>query len=253
LIVRLEGGMIDFQTLKSDQGKFEPGDNSIVFDKRRVPKLQVLNPQEEGKVEFWLELKEGLEQNDSRLRNPLIRNKVFLGQAQKEFVTKVNSKLGLTQQGYFQDEVFGNSGPLPPKVGEVTTYTIMWQVKNFYNEVKNARVKAILPLEVRLTGKIFPEDQTAKFAFDFQSREIVWELGDLEAGKGAAAPSAQIAFQLAFAPTISQIGQLATLINEAEVTGEDSWTGQMTKKTSPLINTALPNDPSMRPEMGRVE
>jgi hypothetical protein len=45
-------------------------------------------------------------------------------------------------------------------------------------------VKAVLPQEVELTGKIFPEDQTPKFTFDSQSREIVWDVGDLGQGVG---------------------------------------------------------------------
>lgn len=252
LIVRLEGDKIDFKTIKSNQGKFESGDNSIVFDGRQVPKLKFLDSQEDGKVEFWIEVKEGWNPNDPEAANPVIRDKIFISQAEKEFVTKISSALELSQKGYFQDEVFGNSGPIPPKVGEVTTYTIMWNAKNLYNEVKNARVKATLPPEVRLTGKIFPEEQTSKFAFDPQSREIVWELGDLRIGKDIN-PALNISFQIAFAPTLSQKGQIATLIGAAQVTGEDSWTEQTIKNTVPLIDTTLPDDSSVTEEMGKVK
>jgi len=242
LVTRLEGKTFDFQTLKSDFGDFEPGDNSIIFDWRRVSKLQFLDSQEEGKVEFWIELKKEWEISDSQDKNPVIKNSVYISQARKDFVAKVNSKLEIVQKGYFNDEVFGNSGSLPPKVGERTTYTILWQVKNYHSDVKNVKVKAILPEGVELTGKIFPEEEVSKFAFDSQSREIVWAVGDLERGVGILNPGPNLAFQIALTPNLSQKGQAPELIGQARITGEDSWTGQTLEATSPAINTTLPDD-----------
>ena len=63
---------------------------------------------------------------------------------------------------------------MPPKAGEETTYTLLWQAKNFYNDLENTKVKAVLPEECKLTGEIFPKE--AKLSFDFKSREIVWDI-----------------------------------------------------------------------------
>ncbi|MDI6591831.1 MAG: hypothetical protein QME61_02780 [Patescibacteria group bacterium] len=249
MINKLEGEAFDFQTLKSDLGNFEPGDDSIIFDWRRVPKLQYLAPMEEGKVEFWIKLKEDL----GNVKNPVLRNKVFISQIKQEFVTKISSKLEIVQKGYFQDEVFGNSGPLPPKVGEKTTYTIMWQVKNYYSDVKEVKVKAILPIQVNLTGKIFPEEETSKFAFDSESREIVWSVGDLERGKGVFTTAPNISFQIEFLPMESQKGQTPEIISQAEISGEDTWTETTLKSTAPAINTTLPDDETITEEMGIVQ
>ena len=224
LVARLEGKALDFQTLKSDSGNFQPGDNSIIFDWRKVPNLQFLDSQKEGKVEFWIELKKEWEMAGPQDKNPVIKNKIYLSQAQEEFITKINSKLAIEQKGYFQDEVFGNSGPIPPKVGETTTYTIIWQVKNYYNDVKDVKVKATLSKNVSLTGKIFPEEASGKFAFDLESREIVWNTGDLEMGSGILKPTQNISFQVALTPNSSQKGQAPILIQEAKISGEDTWT-----------------------------
>lgn len=250
LIVRLEGKAFDFQTIKSDLGNFEPGDNSIIFDWRKNPKLQFLDSQEEGKVEFWIELKKewGFTLQD---KNPVIKNNIYLGQARKEFVTKISSELKIVQKGYFQDEIFGNSGPLPPKVDETTTYTIIWQVKNYYNDVKNAKVKATLSREVQLTGKIFPED--SKLMFDTFSREIIWDIGEIEAGKGILNPVQTLAFQIAFTPDSFQKGQTVQLIGQAKIVAEDSWTGESLEALSPPINTTLPDDETVTEEMGVIQ
>jgi hypothetical protein len=239
LIVKLEGDF-DFDTLKNDLGRFNRDENKIIFDYTMVPELRRLLPMAEGKIEFWIKLKDEFEN-----KNPEIKNTISLDGFEEIFSNKVNSKVEISQKGYFSDEIFGNSGPLPPRVGETTTYTIMWQVKNWNNDLKNVKVKATLPPEVKLTGKIFPEDQASKFAFDPQSREIVWEIGDLVAGKGISEPGPNIAFQIALTPTIEQRGKAANLIGQAKVSAEDSWTESTLEKTSNPIDTTLPDDPTI--------
>ena len=246
MVNNLEGDAFDFQTIKSDYGDYQTGDSSIVFDWRRVSRLQYLAPLEEGKVDFWVKLKEDL----GNVKNPTLKNKVFIGQIKEEFVTKISSKMEVVQKGYFQDEVFGNSGSLPPKVGETTTYTIMWQIKNYYSDVKNAKVKAILPEGVELTGSIFPEEEVSKFSYDSQSKEVVWSVGDLERGFGITKPGLTLAFQIAFTPKESQRHQILNIINEARIIAEDSWTETTIQFSAPAINTLLPDDPTVTDENG---
>jgi len=241
MINQLEGEAFDFQTIKSDYGSFQAGDNSIVFDWRRVPDLQYLIPTEEGKVDFFIKLKDDL----GSVKNPVLRNKIFIGQVKEEFVTKIGSKLGIDQKAYFQDEVFGNSGPVPLQVGEATTYTIMWHIRNHYSDIKNAKVKAILPQNIELTGRVFPEPEFEKFTFDSQSREIVWLAGDLARGVGVTEPPLTIAFQISFTPAVYQRGQIPNIINEVQITAEDSWTQTIIKSSAPAVNTSLPNDPTI--------
>jgi len=249
MVSKLEGEAFDFQTIKSDFGQTQAGSDSIVFDWRRISKLQYLAPMEEGKVDFWLKLKDDL----GNVKNPILKNKVFIGELKEEFLTKISSKMEISQKGYFEDEIFGNSGFLPPKIGGATTYTIIWQIKNYYSDVKNAKVSATLPSQVSLTGKIFPEEATSKFSFDSQSREIVWLAGDLERGIGITKPFQSLAFQIIFSPDESQRGQTPEIIGQAKISGEDSWTESEISATSSSITTALPDDPTMKPEMGIVQ
>lgn len=237
LVAKLEGSAFDFQTLKAPSGDFESGDNSIVFDWRRVSDLQFLDAREEGKVEFWINLKSALGSQDV---NPVIRNKVYLSQARQEFVTKVNSKLEVLQKGYYQDEVFGNTGPTPPEVGRTTTYTIIWQAKNYYNDVSNTQIKAVLGQGVNLTGRIFPQD--AALTFDSSSREVIWKFNSLNAGKGVLDAGPSVSFQIAFIPAAYQKGQIPQIIGKATITGEDQFTNQIISAEALPVNTALPDD-----------
>ena len=249
LVNNLEGEAFDFNTLSSDSGNHQQGDNSIAFDWKKVSKLQYLLPLEEGKIEFWVKLREDL----GSVKNPILRNKVFVGQAKEEFVTKINSKMEIVQKGYFEDEVFGNSGPLPPEVGEITSYTIVWQIKNYYSNVNNVKVKAVLPENAELTGEIFPEEEISTFSFDSESREIVWSVGDVERGVGVSKDGKTLAFQIDFIPEESQQNKSPEIISEVKMTGEDSWTESTAEAISSAVYTNTLNDPGISEEMGVVK
>jgi len=251
LVSRLEGPF-DLESINSEFGRVNLTDRSIFWDWRDVPQLQFLAPGEEGRVEFWISLKREWEV-EAIQKNFVLKNKVSLSQVREEFKTKINSRLVILQKGFFQDEIFGNSGPIPPKVGQRTTYTIIWEVKNYYNDVGNVKVRAVLPPGVRLTGRIFPEEEKGKLVFDSESGETLWDVGEMLAGTGIFSPQKSLAFQIEFFPSENQKGLVATLVNEARILGEDKFTGMNLKTLAPAIDTTLPDDPSVGPEQGIVE
>ncbi len=256
LVSNLKGKPFNFDNVKVNDGEFNKGDNSIVWDWRDIPKLSFLDQGEEGMVEFWVEIKNNWEITASSEENFILRNEVLASEMKEDFETKVNSKLIASQKGYYQNEIFDNTGPIPPKVGEETTYTIVWQAKNYYNDLKNVRMRAELPGNVELTGKIFPEDQKSNFTFDVVSREIVWRVEDdniMEAGTGIFNSAPNIAFQVSLEPYSSQKGEKADIIRRAVIQGDDQWTDEIIRDEVSGIDTSLPDDSSVSGEEGEVE
>ena len=239
LALRLKGELFDFQTIRSDFGKSEAGDNSIIWDWRDVSKLRFLAPGEEGKVEFWVNLKKSYAYRGKQDKNLVLSDKITLSQVRREFTTKVNSILNLTQKGYIDDELFQSEGPMPPKVEEKSFFTIIWNVSNYYNDLQNVKVKAILPEGVELSGKIFPDDQAENMSFDSKSRELVWNIGDMSAGEGISGTKKMFAFQIALTPKLKDVGASMALIKEARIIGEDIWTGTIIEETAEFIDTCI--------------
>jgi len=250
LVDKLEGGMFDFSTIRSDTGTFQQGDNSVVFDWKQNDKLTYLAPMDEGKAEFWIRLKDDL----SSLSQPELNNKVMIGAAREDFVTKISSKLEVTQKAYYNDEIFGNSGPFPPEVGKKTTYTITWQAKNYYSDVKNVKVIATLPPEVDFDpSNIFPEEQAQKLSYDANNHQITWNLGNMSAGQGLISNPLNVSFRVILTPMSSQRGAKAGIIGEAKITGDDSWTNSTLESTASAIDTASLSDPDMDENNGIVQ
>jgi hypothetical protein len=250
LTVNLFGEAFNFETLRAPRGVIT-GANNITWNWRQVGELQFLRPQERGRVEFWIQTRENWPIIDLKGETTL-RSVIFLGQLRQEFLTKINSKLEADQRAFFQNEVFENSGPLPPQVGLSTTYTIEWQIKNYYNRVRDVELRAVLAENIKLTGDIFPEEERKNFTFDSVSREIVWKIKEMEVGQGVINPSRNIFFQIKFTPNEFQIGKSPNLIGPVEITGKDIWTGQILRNKDEAINITLPDDPFVTEEMGIV-
>lgn len=245
-------GPLDLKTAKVQNGEINASDGSILWDWNDVSKLRFLGPGEEGVLEFWVNLQDVWDPSD--YRDSVLINNVSLSQIKEEFRTKINSKLEIAQKGFFEDKTFDNSGPLPPRVGEKTTYTITWEVKNHFNDVDNVRVRAVLPSNVELVGNISPQEEQANFTFDSVSREVLWNVGFLSAGVGVDLPQKSLAFQIELTPSENQRGLVATLINSAKIIGEDKFTQKELEIISAdAIDTTLPHDASVEPEQGIIQ
>lgn len=242
LIIKLEGDYFDFKTVKAETGSYQSGDNSLIFDWRENKDLEFLPQMKEGKVDFWVRLKEEILKG----KNPTIKTKIILGETREEFVTKIASKLQFSQKGFFDDEIFGNSGALPPRVNEETTYTIVWELDSKGFSFSNVKVVSKLPLNVSLTGKIFPEEEISKFSLDTNTREIIWLIDQIEGKKS-------IAFQVKLIPTNEDRGKIPTLVGNTKVSAMDLWTEKEISFEVEKIDTFLKDDPSITKEKAIVQ
>jgi len=252
LAIDLDGSLFDLATLKSPDADYHQGDSSMIWDWKKNSQLRFLDENEEGKVEFWINLKEDLPTIKPKDKNMVLKNSISLSPAKEEFSIKVSSKIDLEQQAFFANDSFPGSGSLPLKVGLPTTFTVNWQLKNFYNDLRNVKVKAILPAWVILTGQLLPRDSS--FLFDSQSREIIWEVGEVGAGQGVnGSDSPSLSFQVSLVPNSSQLGQVPEIISNARAFGDDTWTQNAIESEIKTINTGSLSDQGFNPAQGIVQ
>lgn len=227
MVVKLDGAALDMSTLQPNNGgQSQSNDNMIVWDSKQADPLRHLDPQQEGSVSFDIKTKSDWNPNSTDPNNALIADQINISQITQKFTIKVNSGLVISQQAYRTNSSgdIPDSGPIPPKVGSPTTYTITWDIKNYFSDAKNVKVKAVLPPNVAITGKFSPSDESANFSFDSASRQIVWSVGDVLAGTGVKGDPVSLSFQVSLTPKSSQKGAAASLIGPATVTGENQFT-----------------------------
>src|SRR3989344_5193523 len=162
---------------------------------------------------------------------------------------KVNSKVIFDGKALYTFSALRNSGPVPPKVGQKTTYAVLWEIRNFTNDLANAEVRATLPPNVKWENVFVPTD--APISYSESSGEVRWKIGKIEAGRGVLNPARTVAFRVAVVPSEVDVGNVMTLINQATLSAEDRFTGSAVEKTLPALITHTPDDP-VYSESGRV-
>lgn len=231
IIARLEGSSLDLGSIKAPEGKVESGDNSILWEYKDIPALQYLEPGQEGKVEFWVDIKKGWTLKSLADKNPTIKNKVIVGTSRQEFVTKIGTALEAKQNIYLEDRHFDNSGPYPLQSYEKTYFTVEWTAKSTFNDIGEAVMKTVLPDNVTYEQNIWPEG--VDLVFDQDTRELVWNIGTIEAGSGSLKESKTCAFQLSVIPQTTE--QDIILLGGAQISGTDQWTNKSLSAKTDIV------------------
>ena len=251
----INGNAVDFASLRVDSGAFRESSKSVVWNSSTHKPFAVLLPNQEERVTFSFKIKSNLVLATDAARpsvrigaifNPGVVVQGFEGvdvSGSGNYEMKVSSKLQVVSRALYNNSVIQNAGPLPPKVGEETTYTIILSLANMVNDLDGVVVKSTLPPYMSFKNVIQPAD--ANISFEKVSGEIVWRAGRVPAGTGFLRPALEAAFQVGLIPSQNQIGSSPTIINAAEVSGRDTFTNQTLSARDDPISTDLPDDPSV--------
>lgn len=255
LELKIEGSAVDFSSLRVDRGAFSEASGSIVWNASTYKPFAVLLPDQEEHVAFSFKTKSSLPLSSETPR-PIIKiGAVFKPAApvagfegvdvsgSGSYEIKVSSKLQVVSRALYYNSIIQNTGPLPPKVGEETTYAVIWSLANMVNDLSGVVVKSSLPPYMSFKNVVQPAD--ADISFDKASGEIIWRAGRVLAGTGFLRPAPQVAFQIGLTPSQNQIGEAPLLINAVEASGRDTFTDQTLTSRDDQISTDLPDDPNI--------
>lgn len=174
--------------------------------------------------------------------------------AEKQFYAdllnlKLNSDLTLKSfaRYYSADGDQLGVGPIPPQVGQPTTFWIFWQINNNLNDLTGLAITGILPDSVSFTGR-----SSVNFGdqlnYDPLLKKITWQVNNLEKGE----KSIQAAMEVEIIPVASQLGTMPVLMNNITLNYKDAFTEQTLEKTSNVITTNLIYDTNFN-ERGTVQ
>ncbi len=253
---KLEGQALDLTSLELDKGSFDGASQTIIWNAGNLQELAFLDHLQKGKIGFLIKIKKPLPIKKYADKNFVITSTVKIDSSeapstlkdiqidgQSEAITKIASQLDIQAKGYFNDDLISNSGPIPPKIGQTTTYAIKWRLVNTANDLSNVKVKAFLPPNVQWKNKIVPANSDLKY--NSQTGELIWQVGDLPSATGILLPVKQVAFQIAIIPSLAHLDSTMELIGQSTVTGYDNFVNSDLSDLGKIIDTDLPDDLSI--------
>lgn len=263
----LQGEMLDFRTLKlKERGFFDSLNNVIIWGAAGIDSLALLPPGQSGEVGFSLSLKKdfSIENFDDKNFQISVRVEIETFNVPPQFnleklkiekilFSKINTQVVLQAKGYYNEtsSSIKNSGPIPPKANQTTTYTIHWQITNASNDLKDVEVTAVLPAGIEWQDAyIIPED--TELEYNGRTKEMVWKIDKLPAATGFLIPVYEAVFQIALTPSITQVGTTPVLSDESSLKGTDVFTKEMLESFSSAIPAYLPDDLTVDKRDGMV-
>lgn len=266
---RLIGSYFDVGSVNPRDGVFDGRTNEIVWTSRTVSALAIAGSNETDTVHFEVNLQSGILSGASGEKElsvvvlwtietttvpPEFTFKRIASEAKIE--TPISSRVELAASGFFTEpsQTFSNSGPIPPRVNETTTYAIHWSLKTFTNPVERLEVSAFLAPGVEFTGKttVLKGDVPTP-RFDDSTGEIVWKIDTLPSGVGVSGPPAEAVFQVALTPSLLQKNTSPLLVSDSRLMAVDGFTGVRLEDRASRITTYLPNDPIVGEKGGTVQ
>ena len=260
----IDSDLFDFRTAKSKEGEYSDDIKGFRWVPGRISELSAVDPGTGGSYTFSIALKDPIPQKTLADKNFVVRfrGKISSTETPQGFEgvdisgsdtldLKLASRPKFSQRGYYFDSRVKNTGPLPPRVGQETTYLIVWSLTNTLNDVKNVVVKATLPSYIDWKNIIIPSDPS--LTFKSTTGELTWSPDSITVGTGYIQPPREVAFQVGLTPSLPQVRTTPQLVSEAVMTGEDTFTGTQFSLTSFAIDSTLRDDPEVARTGGTVK
>lgn len=254
--LEIQGAALDFSRMRLQKGAYDSAHNMIRWKASDFPGLAYLGPGQGGSVDVSIPVLGSIPMATVSDKNftiistakidspdvptPVGSNKII---GSNRMSIKVNSSPSVQMKGLYQDALLPNSGPIPPKVGAETSYTLHWTLYNTTNDLDKVQVSAFLPTNVKWLGKTLPNSESVDF--NPRTNQITWNVGSVTSGTGAFVPPRELSFQVAITPEAAQVGQTVTLIKEGTLTAHDLFTDADLSVGTAAKTTFLPEDTSL--------
>ncbi|KKS67560.1 MAG: hypothetical protein UV36_C0006G0010 [Parcubacteria group bacterium GW2011_GWC2_42_6] len=261
--VKIEGSAVDFSKITAINGHFSENERMIIWNTGSLKNLESLAAGQEGEITFSLTLKNKLPINSYSDKNFTVKTIAQIDstniplsligtllRGENELVLKVNSRIVFNAKAFYYDSLLSNSGPLPPRVGQQTTYTVHWNILNISNDLTDVRIESYLPPYMQWLGKISPAEENIKY--EQATGKITWQIGNLSSGTGILLPVKTAAFQIGLTPAANQAGQIVDLTNESVLYAKDTFTDAESQIQIDAIGSNLPDDKQITWETGTV-
>lgn len=256
--VILASPLTDWDGIIDPQGGNKDG-TKITWTGEQVAGLASVKPGEGSEISFSVPIigsvpKESLQKNVSLTVTARATSKKVTdleGQSieteSNTTVTKIATDLSFRAQArYYNDEFLQvGYGPIPPVVGQKTTYRIFWNLGNTTNEVNDVTVSTTLPAGATWTGTT-SVSAGDKLKYDETTRKVTWTVNRIPVGAGILFSELEAYFDVSITPTTEDVGKVVVLTEKAEATGTDSYTEEAITLTQELQTTQLDSDPTAK-------
>lgn len=237
--------LVDWASYDDTASGTRKGD-TVTWTKTQVPAFARLPTNEEGSIEVSMDALQAAKGGSDLAFRIILEAEVGAVGATK--VTRVVKAAPITlryltdadivsEARYYSEEGAPiGSGPLPPMVGQPTTYRVHWQIAKRFHELKNLKITATLPKIASWPNKTIVD--AGAISYDDKTRTVTWNLNRLPAD----VKETTIEFDVTITPGEADANRFAQLLGETRFDATDANLNQPVFRTQPSLTTDLEND-----------
>jgi hypothetical protein len=270
----LDGDLLDWNSI-NDVNKGRVRGNSILWSKDQIPALASIPKGGQGNINFAIkvlpvdvvknikgsgehQIKSYAQYKIGDLIDEIGASSTSTAQTaspksddsqSNQIVNKINSDLEIKEAvRYFDDDnIAVGFGPLPPKVGELTSFKVYWTVTNSLHDLQDVRMESILPPYVSWADKT--QADNGEILFDEVNHKVIWNIKKMP----RTLHQATAEFNISITPTEDQKGKVLSILPSTLVDATDTFTNETIKQSGQAKTTKLDDDPIAGVKDGQVQ
>lgn len=242
--IQISGNAVDYSSIRTTNGFYDSSTRTVIFNSDTDPSLASLSPGASGIGTFsFATLPAGSVTASPTITFATSVAGTRVGQTSvpemvsnsATYTMKVQTAAAFSALALHSSGSITNTGPIPPRAEQTTSYTVQWTIQNRGNAVAGSSITATLPTYVSYTGVT---TGMGSFSYNSTTRTVTWTPGDL-----AQNANAQGAFQVALKPSTTQKGSAPFLTNAASFSGYDRFAGVQVEVSADPVSTETRGDP----------
>lgn len=251
---KISGPILSANSIKSNSGFFDSNTQILRWNKFYNKDLESILPHNTVELVYAFGLIRSFIPESSKINNPTFVTDITVKAKRRlesgvpeDIISTMRRSIKVITDARFSSSITHNTGPIenegtiPPVVGQKTEYTVTWAVTNTFNEIADAKVKAVLPDYVNWNNVVVGPGE--KVSYNPDSREIAWDIGTMKAQSGGKVALRQVSFQIGFVPSQSQVLTTPMLVGIADFVARDTFTNTAISDQDEGLTTDLPTDP----------
>ncbi len=232
-----KGDVIGLNSVVSNSGFYDSNSNSIIWAPSNNSSFSKVLPGEERQLSFKINPEKVKGSSSFEVFANVYARRVFENKVIEKLIGTAKARVKFHSTASIGGQVGRNigfasdSGPIPPQVGKVTTYSISLVAEAGNNDISDVVVNTSLPIYVnwldnyKVDGDVF---------YNEVSKTLEWKVGDISANSRK-----QFTFQVSVKPSVSQVGNVLILLNEQVMSAHENFANVGLSDVSKAITNDL--------------
>jgi hypothetical protein len=239
-----DGNALTQQSIDDRDGFYDSNKNLIRWETANKPDLEYINPGDSRMVNFNIKPSANVGTASFGVTVNVYARRVAEASAQEQLIGSVAAEAKYASTATVGGQALHMTGPLPPMVGQTTTYLITLVVEAGNNNITNAVVTSALPAHIEWLNDF---SGLGSIEYNLVSKQITWNVGDVVARERR-----ELSFSVALLPSVSQVGITPVLLNSQTLVATDRFTGTPLTADASLITTELSKEAGYQEGNGQV-